>query len=100
MSFSGCFDFDGEYSYLLRAVDQASDVMNVLIQRRRNRVAATRRRERQMQRFSSINQARRILSFHACARGLFRGWRRVLRAENCQLLRERVFSACAMIVHL
>ncbi len=54
---------NGEYFYLWRAVDQVGDVLDVLIQRRRNRVAAD----------------------------LFCYGRHMLRAKNHRLMRNRAF---------
>ncbi|MGB7302506.1 MAG: DDE-type integrase/transposase/recombinase [Burkholderiaceae bacterium] len=142
----------GEYFYLWRAVDQEGDVLDILVQRRRNRVTAerflrkvlqrqggaprqvvtdrlssypsairtvlpqsehdtrryannraenshqhTRRRERQMQRFKSVDHAQRFLSLHASVSNPFRYGRHVVRAENHRLLRQRAFSTWSAI---
>ncbi len=138
---------NGEYLYLWRAVHQDGDVLDILVQRRRNRVAAerffrkilqrqgraprivvidglrsypaairtvlpeaehesrlyannragnshlpTRRKERQMQRFKSTEHAQRFLSLHARVSDLFHYGRRMLKAENHRILRQRAFS--------
>jgi len=146
---------NSEYFYLWRAVDQDGDVLDLLIQQRRNRVAterlfrtvlirqgrvlrcvvtdklrsypaavqsvlpgavhetrcyannraesshqATRRRERQMQRFKSPGQAQRFPSLHASVRNLFCYGRHMLQAKNHRILRERAFSTWAMVTHV
>ncbi|MGC1443818.1 MAG: IS6 family transposase [Burkholderiaceae bacterium] len=143
---------NGEQFYLWRAVDQDGDVLDILVQRRRNRVAAerffrkvlerqgraprvvvtdrlksypsavnnvlpgsrhdtrcyannrsenshqaTRRKERQIQRFKSAEQAQCFLSLHARVNNLFRYGRHLVRAENHRLLRNRAFSTWSEI---
>ncbi|MFK7966052.1 MAG: IS6 family transposase [Burkholderiaceae bacterium] len=138
---------NGEHYYLWRAVDQDGDVLDILVQRRRNRIAAerffrkllerqgraprvvvtdrlksypsavrnvlsgaeddtrryannraenshqaTRRRERQMQRFKSAKNAQRFLSLHARVNNLFRYGRHLHQAKNHRMLRDRAFS--------
>lgn len=137
---------NGESVYLWRAVDQDGDVLDILVQRRRNQAAAerffrkilqrqgraprfvvtdrlssyppairtvlpeakydtrcyannraenshqeTRRRERQMQRFKSAQQAQRFLSLHARVNNLFRYGRHLVSAVNHRILRDRAF---------
>lgn len=146
---------NGEFVYLWRAVDQDGDVLDVLVQKRRSRIAAERffrtvlqrqgvmprcvvtdklssypgainevlpesihetrcyannraenshqakrRRERQMQRFKSVNQAQRFLSLHARVNNLFRYGRHMMRAENHRLLRDRAFDIWSTVTRV
>ena len=137
----------GRQHYLWRAVDQDDDVLDILVQKRRDRKAAerffrkvlggqgceprrvvtdglrsyvpairtvlpgalhdtakyannradnshqpTRRREGQMQKFKSKQQAQRFLALYARVGNLFRYGRHLLSAANHRLLRARAFA--------
>ena len=106
----------GQQRYLWRAVDQDGDVIDILLQPRRDRRAAERffrrllkgqgrepRRlvtdklrsyaaaKRAMRRFKSMAQAQRFLSVHGITQNLFRVGRHLLRAANYRILRARAF---------
>src|ERR1700687_3631229 len=85
----------GRQQYLWRAVDQDGDVIDLLLQPRRDRRAAapTRHRERQMRRFKSSAHAQRFLSVHGLVRNLFRVGRHLLRAAHHRSPRTRSFLA-------
>ena len=88
---------NGQQQYLWRAVDQEGDVIDILVQRRRDQRAEashqpTRHRERQMRRFKSAGQAQRFLSLHGVVQNLFRVGRHLLRSTNHRLLRSRFFA--------
>ena len=140
-------NIQGRRHYLWRAVDQDGDVIDILVQSRRDRGAATRffrklvkaqgrvphrlitdkllsygaahrtampsvvhstrqyennraevsheptrRRERQMRRFTSAAHAQRFLSVHGVVLNLFRVGRHLLRAVHHRLLRRRAFG--------
>ena len=109
----------GRRQYRWRAVDQNGDVIDILLQPRRNRQAAahrtvmpsvmhstrqyennraegshqpTRQRERQMRRFTSPAHAQRFLSVHGVILNLFRVGRHLLRAVHHRRLRTRAFG--------
>ena len=109
----------GQRQYLWRAVDQDGDVIDILVQPRRDRRARTRRdvmpsvrhdtgryannraevshqptrqRERQMRRFKSPEQAQRFLSVHGIIQNLFRVGRHLVNAANRRALRGRSFT--------
>ena len=108
---------NGERHYLWRAVDQHGVVLDILVQDRRNATAAkreilpevrhrtsrhlnnraenshrpTRRRERQMQRFKSPEQAQRFLSSHAMICGHFRPRRHLMTAAQYRRARAKAF---------
>ena len=110
----------GRRQYLWRAVDQDGDVIDILVQPRRDRRAAerffrkllkgqgrepisannraevsheqTRQRERQMRRFRSAAQAQRFLSVHGIPQNLFRVGRHLLRAANHRMLAPSLFG--------
>ena len=107
----------GRRRYLWRAVDQDGDVIDILVQKRKDTPAAKRRimpsvahcldryannraevshehtraRERQMRGFRSDGQAQRFLSVHGQFHNLFRLGRHLLRAKNYRILRSRAF---------
>ena len=110
----------GRQQYLWRAVDEDGDVIDILVQSRRDRRAATRffrtvmpsvvhstrqyennraevshqptrQRERQMRRFESAAHAQRFLSVQGVVLNLFRVGRHLLRAVHHRLLRTRSF---------
>jgi len=68
--------------------------------RAENSHQVTRRKERQMQRFKSAEQAQRSLSLHARVNNLFRYGRHLHQALNHRILRERAFSTWAMVTHV
>ena len=109
----------GRRQYLWRAVDQDGDVIDILVQPRRNRHAAahrvvmpavihsrrqyennraevshqpTRHRERQMRGFTSVAHAQRFLSVHGIVLNLFRVGRHLLRAAHHRFWRRRAFG--------
>lgn len=137
----------GKQHYLWRAVDQDGDVLEIMVQHRRNQAAAerffrrvlksqgleprravtdglrsyvpairnvlpntvhdrtkyannraenshqpTRRRERQMQRFKSAQQAQRFLGLHARVGNLFQYGRHLMQAKHHRAFRERAFA--------
>ena len=108
----------GEIFYLWRAVDQHGDVLDVLVQKRRNKRAAkkevmpdvdhrqhkglnnraeashkpTRRRERVMQRFKSPHHAQRFCSAHDQINTLFRPHRHRLSARSYRHARNDAFA--------
>jgi putative transposase len=109
----------GELHYLWRAVDQDGVVLDILVQSRRDATAAkrqvlpdvehrqsrylnnraknsqrpTRRRERQMQRFKSPEQAQDFLSAHALIYGHFHPRRHRLAANAYRAIRSNAFKA-------
>jgi putative transposase len=95
---------NGERHYLWWAVDQDGDVIEILVQRKRNARAAkrfflaevshqpTRQRERQMRRFKSAGQAQRFLSVHGVILNFFRFSRHRMSSKNYRRLRARAFK--------
>jgi transposase-like protein len=108
---------DGRLVYLWRAVDAEGEVLDVLVQTRRNKWAAsklglakrhergrwrnnraenshqpTRRREHKMQGFKSVGSAQRFLSVHAAAYNTFNVQRHLTSART-----HRAFRASAML---
>ena len=110
----------GRTQYLWRAVDEDGDVIDILVQPRRNpsyqaacrtlipsvlhctapyannRVEVshqpTRHRERQMRGFKSIAHLQRFASVHGVVQNLFRVGRHLLRAAHHRALRTRAFA--------
>ena len=106
---------NGQQQYLWRAVDQDRDVIDILVQPRRDQRAAerffrrllrrqgaeplriashqpTRQRERQMRRFKSARHAQRFLSLHDAVQNLVQVGRHLMRSSNHRLLRSRSFE--------
>ena len=113
----------GQRHYLWRAVDQDGDVIEVLVQKRKDTHAAkrqvmpsvahcqdrcannraevshehTRAQERQMRGFRSDGYAQRFLSVHGQFHNLFRLGRHLLRATNYRVLRSRAFGTWSAV---
>jgi putative transposase len=96
---------EGRQRYLYRAVDQDAQVLDILIQNRRNTKAAARffrrllkqqghapRRLRRMRRFKSIGQAQLFLSVHGTIQNLFAIPRHLLRAKHYRTFRAGAFN--------
>jgi putative transposase len=94
----------GERHYLWRAVDQDGEVVDVLLQKRRDGKAAkrffkrlshepTRLRERGMRKFKSMEQAQRFLDVHAAVYNVFNLSRHLVSAENYRFFRQRAFAS-------
>ena len=107
---------NGQQQYLWRAVDQDGDVIDILVQPRRDQRAAERFFRRLLRgqgkepfriitdklrsysaamrtsRFKSAGQAQRFLSLHGLVQNLFRVGRHLLRSTNHRLLRLRSFE--------
>ena len=77
---------NGRQQCLWRAVDEDGDVLDILVQSRRNNNRAevshqpTRLRERQMRRFKSPAHLQRFAAIHGVVQNLFRVARHLLRA--------------------
>jgi putative transposase len=92
---------NGRTHYLWRAVDQHGVVLDILVQSRRDKVAAkkffrklhqpTRQRERAMRRFKSAGQAQRFLSAFGPILGHFRPRRHRFSAAGYRAERQRRF---------
>ena len=108
----------GKQCYLWRAVDQDGEVVDVLLQKRRDAVARrelipetmhitsryannraewshqpTRVRERGMWRFRSMLQAQRFVRVHAAVVNLFNLGRHLVAADHYRALRRSVFAS-------
>ena len=96
---------NGELVYLWRGVDQSGEVLDVLVQKRRDAKAAkrffshqpTRLRERAMRRFKSMRQAQRFLSLHAQVSNHFRPGRHSMRARHYRTLMGGRFASWSEI---
>jgi len=87
----------GKY-WLWRAVDNEGEVLDVLVQRRRDAQAAhqpIRRRERKLQRFKSPGSAQRFLAIHAATFNAFTHQRHLLRRPHFKELRAGSFRTWA-----
>ncbi len=86
----------GTRMYLWRAVDQDGDLIDVLVQRRKDKRAAKRlfrkMLKHQMRCFKSMKQAQRFLSVHGAVNNLFRLGRHLLRACHYRMFRTKAFS--------
>ena len=90
---------DGRMVYLWRAVDAEGEVLDVLVQSKRNKRGRwknnraenshqpTRRRERRMQRFKSPGSAQKFLSTHAAVYNTFNVQRHLTSAQTHRVLR-------------
>ncbi|HQR72224.1 MAG TPA: DDE-type integrase/transposase/recombinase [Burkholderiaceae bacterium] len=90
----------GEQRCTWRAVDQDGEVIDVLLQERRdanNRAALshqpTRVRERGMRRFKSVLQAQRFAGIHAAVSNLFNLGRHLLAANHYRTLHRAAFAS-------
>jgi putative transposase len=97
----------GERMYQWRAVDHESEVLDMLVQRRRDTRAAlrlmrkllkkpnrgensdqaVRRRERKLQRFKSARSAQRFLSLHGAVHNTFNFQRHLISRSTLQIFR-------------
>jgi putative transposase len=80
---------DGQQRYLYRAVDQDGQVLDILVQTRRNTRAAARFFRRLLKR---QGQAQRFLAVHGAMRNLFAIPRHLMRAKNYRLFRAGAFD--------
>jgi len=90
----------GTRMYLWRAVDDEGEVLDMLLQKRRNKRAENshlpiRRRERKMQRFKSQGSAQRFLSVHACIYNIFYTQRHLTTRPFMRQLRRVAHQTCA-----
>jgi putative transposase len=94
----------GQRHYLWRAVDEDGDVIDILVQSRRDRAATrffrkllkgqgqpSRQGERQMRRLKSAAHVQRFTFVHGLVQNLFRVGRHLLRSAHHRLLRRRAF---------
>ena len=96
---------NGQIHYLWRAVDQDGDVLDILVQRKRDARAAKRffrkilnsQGESPNWLFKSRHQAQRFLSLHARVGNLFRYGRHRMRAVNHRLFRARAFDTWSQV---
>ena len=92
----------GKRMYLWRAVDAEGEVLDCLVQSRRNKQAALRlmRRERKMQRFRSAGSAQRFLSAHASVYNTFNICRHLITSATKRRFRTEAFDAWRAAVGL
>jgi len=76
---------------LYRAVDQDGQVLDILMQKRRNTKAAVRR-------FKPIGHARLFLSVHGTMRDLFAISRHLLRAKHYRTFRAQAFDLYEQVI--
>jgi len=76
---------DGRLRYLYRAVDQDGQVLDILMQKRRNTKAAVRR-------FKSMRHTQLFLSIHGTIQNLFVIPRHLLRARHYRTFRAGAFD--------
>ena len=116
---------NGKLQYLWRAVDQDGEVLDILVQPRRNKCAAkaeilpdvlhlqdkqsnnraenshqpTRERERRMRGFKSAGHAQRFLSSFGVISSFFRPGRHLLTAMSYREIMRRRFTQWSEVIH-
>ena len=76
----------GERMYLWRAVDHEGEVLDILVQRRRD-IRAALRLMRKLQRFKSARSAQRLLSMYGAVHNTFNFQRHLISRSTLRIFR-------------